>query len=291
MTYLISEHLLSCPLFMASLDTQTMPDCSFTLSIRSLSNGTLERVAHEPTIINFFCSKRKQKKRKSIHCHIVVCSTSCGRKTPEWKEKGKTLARVRATLIRCQSPSSVEVQFIGFSLDRTKDISMQSLSRPWTKRCRLILRTMHLVFELQCKILGCYQSVVAVINMNLPKWIKPETMFTQTWYLSMVCISTDSAQILLIRLAWELYGVIMPISFSSIPLLTKPCVIWVTNITVINWLDVNMESNCINTYLHNSRTVHWQLCVLHMDCLQPYGLLPQNRATNLHYETFVRLQS
>lgn len=45
-----------------------------------------------------------------------------------------TLARVRATLILCQSPSSEEVQFLGFSLDLTKDTSMQSLSLPCLQR-------------------------------------------------------------------------------------------------------------------------------------------------------------
>lgn len=43
-----------------------------------------------------------------------------------------TFARVRATLIRCQSPRSEEEQSLGFSLDLTNDNSMQSLSRPYT---------------------------------------------------------------------------------------------------------------------------------------------------------------
>lgn len=41
-----------------------------------------------------------------------------------------TLARVKATLILCQSPSSEEPELLGFSLDLTKDTIMQSLSLP-----------------------------------------------------------------------------------------------------------------------------------------------------------------
>lgn len=41
-----------------------------------------------------------------------------------------TLARVKATLILCQSPSNDEAQFLGFSLDLTNETSIQSLSLP-----------------------------------------------------------------------------------------------------------------------------------------------------------------
>lgn len=42
-----------------------------------------------------------------------------------------TLARVKATLILCQSPSRDEVHALELLLDLTKDTSMQSLSLPW----------------------------------------------------------------------------------------------------------------------------------------------------------------
>lgn len=46
------------------------------------------------------------------------------------KKKTLTFARVRATLILCQSPSNVEAELFGFSFDLTNDTRMQSLSLP-----------------------------------------------------------------------------------------------------------------------------------------------------------------
>lgn len=51
-----------------------------------------------------------------------------------------TLARVRATLILCQSPSKEEVQALEFSLDRTKDNNMQSLSLPCSNNAKCDVR-------------------------------------------------------------------------------------------------------------------------------------------------------
>lgn len=42
-----------------------------------------------------------------------------------------TFARVKTTLILCQSPSKEEPLALEFPLDRTKDTIMHSLSLPW----------------------------------------------------------------------------------------------------------------------------------------------------------------
>jgi len=55
----------------------------------------------------------------NITQHHISCSLSL------------TFARVKATLILCQSPSSEEAELLGFSRDLTKDTNMQSLSLPY----------------------------------------------------------------------------------------------------------------------------------------------------------------
>lgn len=87
-------------------------------------------------------SAKKEKKRKENYvgvyaylkmyiwiankqsCDLEICQIGCA------TNLSLTLARVRATLILCQSPSREDEQFRGFSVDLTKETSMQSLSRP-----------------------------------------------------------------------------------------------------------------------------------------------------------------
>lgn len=57
-------------------------------------------------------------------CDLEICQIGCA------TNLSLTLARVRATLILCQSPSREDEQFRGFSVDLTKETSMQSLSLP-----------------------------------------------------------------------------------------------------------------------------------------------------------------
>jgi hypothetical protein len=86
---------MSCYGFKSPGNRFKIPDCSLTLFRRSIRSGTLESVLCDPTIISFF------------------------------------FARVKATLILCQSPSSEEAELLGFSRDLTKDTNMQSLSLPY----------------------------------------------------------------------------------------------------------------------------------------------------------------